>query len=185
MSDQPLVFLDIETTGASAQSSRVIEIGAVRVESGKITDTFNQLISPGTYIPSFITGLTGIDDRMLEGKPMFSDIARKLQDFLQGSIFVAHNVAFDYSFLKMEYRLLSEAFAMDRLCTVRLSRALYPEQRRHNLDTIIATHGFTVNSRHRALDDAKVLYEFYLKALSEHGENTHVAMQRILKKSTA
>jgi DNA polymerase-3 subunit epsilon len=185
MPSKPLVFLDIETTGASAQNSRVIEIGAIRVENGQISDTFNHLVSPGTFVPSFITGLTGIDDTMLDGKPTFSEIAESLKEFLAGSIFVAHNVGFDYSFIKMEYRLLREVFDMDHLCTVRLSRALYPEQRRHNLDTIIQAHGFNVDSRHRALDDAKVLYEFYMKALAEHGEKTHIAMQRILKKSTA
>ena len=184
MNHRPLVFLDIETTGMSpAVGSRITEIGAVRVENGELVATFNELVNPGQHVPSFITKMTGISDEMLWDKPDFRGIADALDLFLDGAIFVAHNVSFDYSFIKAAYLEMSYKFNMDRLCTAKLSRKLYPDQRRHNLDTIIARHGFKVKDRHRALDDAKVLYEFYQKAIDEHGLKAYAAMEHLLIKS--
>jgi DNA polymerase III subunit epsilon len=181
MIHRPLVFLDIETTGSSAQNSRVLEIGAIRVEQGRQNSVYSQLLFPQEFVPSFITGLTGITNDMTIGKPIFADIALELQTFLKGGIFVAHNVGFDYSFIKSEYKKLGIIFAMDRICTVRLSRILYPQQRRHNLDTIIETHNLDVTNRHRALDDAKVLFDFYKKTIEDHGLKSYAAMNKILK----
>jgi len=185
MTHRPLVFLDIETTGGSPFSSRITEIGALRVEDGKVVGTFQQLLNPEQHVPSFITKMTGISDDMLWDAPLFRGIADDLELFLDGAIFIAHNVNFDYSFIKAAYREMGNTFNMDRLCTARLSRRLYPEQRRHNLDTIIECHGFVVKDRHRALDDAKVLYEFYQKALAEHGLELYNAMNHIMVKARA
>src|SRR5882757_4236946 len=165
MTHKPFVFLDIETTGGSPLSSRITEIGAVRVEDDKVVGTFNELVNPEQHVPSFITKMTGISDDMLWDAPLFRGIADDLELFLDGAIFVAHNVNFDYSFIKAAYGEIGARFNMDRLCTARLSRRLYPDQPRHNLDTIIERHGFVVKDRHRALDDAKVLFDFYQKAL--------------------
>lgn len=183
MSHRPFVFLDIETTGGSPLSSRITEIGAVRVENGKIVGTFNELVNPEQHVPAFITKMTGISDDMLWEAPLFRSIAADLELFLDGAIFVAHNVNFDYSFIKAAYHSMGSAFTMDRLCTARLSRRLYPDQPRHNLDTIIARHGFVVKDRHRALDDAKVLYDFYQKALSDHGLELYSAMNHLMVKA--
>ncbi len=177
---KPLVFLDIETTGGSHLNSRVLELGAIRVENGKVVRKMSQLIHPQETIPTFITQLTGINDRMVTSAPSFSEVAQDLLDMLEGSIFVAHNVSFDYNFIKMEFSRMGIKFNMDRLCTVRLSRVLYPEQRRHNLDTLITSHGFTVQDRHRALDDADVLWQFYQKALKEHDLRLYSAMNRVM-----
>ena len=185
MTQKPLVFLDIETTGASPLGSKITEIGALRVENGKIVRTMNQLINPEQHVPGFITKMTGISDEMLWDAPLFQSVVDELDMLLDGAIFVAHNVNFDYSFIKAAYRDIGLKFNMDRFCTVQLSRRLYPDQPRHNLDTLIARHGFKVKDRHRAFDDAKVLWEFYQKAIAEHGLAGYAAVERILVKSTA
>lgn len=117
---------------------------------------------------------------MLWDAPSFQAIADKLEVFLDGAIFVAHNVNFDYSFIKSEFAQIGQAFAKERFCTARLSRKLYPAQRRHNLDTIIETHKIAVKNRHRALDDAVALFEFYKHALREHQDRVHSEIQKLL-----
>lgn len=99
---------------------------------------------------------------------------------LEGAVFVAHNVNFDYSFIKVEYQRLERQFNMDRFCTARLSRRLYPGQARHNLDTIIAVHDIAVANRHRALDDARALHVFFQKAVAQHGLDAYAAINRIM-----
>jgi DNA polymerase III subunit epsilon len=185
MTHRPLVFLDIETTGGSPVDSRITEIGAVRVENGEVAGSFSQLLNPGQPVPYYITKLTGISDDMLWDQPAFHGVADELEYFLREAIFVAHNVNFDYSFIKEEFRRMGGRFNMDRFCTVRLSRQLYPAQRRHNLDTVIQAHGLTVANRHRALDDATVLHEFYKKALQEHGLQLYAAINKIMVRSNA
>ncbi len=160
---QPLVFVDIETNGLNHIRGRVIEVAAIRVENGRITRTFNQLIDPGSEIPAFITSLTGIRNQDLKGATSFHQIAAELYDILQGAVFVAHNVRFDYSFLKQEFKRTGRTFLPKQLCTVKLSRALYPEERSHKLESLINRHGFTYQSRHRAYDDAHVLWQFIQK----------------------
>ena len=157
---QPLVFVDIETNGLDHVRGRVVEVAAIRVEDGKIVKTFNSLIDPETELPYFITKLTGITSHDLRGAPTFGQIADELREVMAGAIFVAHNVRFDYSFLKQEFKRLDQAFLPKQLCTVKLSRALYPEQRSHKLQSLIERHGFTYAQRHRAYDDAAILWQF-------------------------
>lgn len=177
--DKPFVFLDIETTGGSPNYSRITEIGALRVENGNIVQRYSQLLQPDEQVPWHITKLTGITDEMLWDQPRFRDIAHELELLLSDAIFVAHNVNFDFSFIKMEYAKLGNRFDIDRFCTARLSRKLYPAQGRHNLDTVIQAHGIKVASRHRALDDAIALHEFYNSAVTEHGERVHAEIKRL------
>lgn len=180
MDNKPLVFLDIETTGMSPLNSRILEIGAIRVENNKITNTFKQLLTPKSPVPWFITKLTGITNEMVWDAPEFRSIADDLELFLDDAIFVAHNVNFDYSFIEMEFNKINRKFNMSKLCTVKLSRQLYPKQYRHNLDSIIRAHKIKVASRHRALDDALVLYEFYKIALRDHGQKTVNTCNKLL-----
>lgn len=175
-----MVFLDIETTGGSPSDSRITEIGAVRIEHGEQVASFDTLLDPGQPIPWFITKLTGISEDMLTGKPTFEAVANDLEYFLQDAIFIAHNVNFDYSFIKESYRRQGTIFNRDRFCTARLSRRLYPQQRRHNLDTVIQAHGIKVVNRHRAMDDAAALYEFYKHALDQHGSALFTAINAIM-----
>lgn len=157
---EPLVFVDIETNGLNHIRGRIIEVAAIRVEDGQIVRTFNKLIDPGTPLPHFITSLTGITQNDVAGAPIFTAVADELMDIMEGAIFVAHNVRFDYSFLKQEFRRIGKTFSPRQLCTVRLSRALYPEHRSHKLQSLIERHGFAAAHRHRAYDDAHVLWQF-------------------------
>lgn len=163
------MFVDVETTGAGPGDSRVLEIGALRVENGQVTACMNQVLDPEEPVPGWITRLTGIEPHETAGKPVFGDIVSQLTGLFDGAVFVAHNVNFDYGFFAAEFRRAGRPFAMDRLCTVRLSRALYPEQRSHRLDEVIRRHGYHVASRHRAYDDAEVLYKFYHDSLQRFG----------------
>ncbi len=167
-----MAFVDIETTGANYHFGRVLEVGVLRVEDGQVVSTFKTLLSVREHIPSFITELTGIDNAMLTGAPSFEDIADQLREVLEGAFFVAHNVRFDYSFIKQEYKRLGQDINPKLLCTVRLSRALYPDVKGHSLGKLIERHGFTTTARHRAYDDAKVLWDFYRLVLGEFDIDT-------------
>ncbi len=183
MQGKPLVFLDVETTGMSSASSRIIEVGALRVEAGKVVKTIKQLIDPTERLPEFITSITGITNEELRGKPIFAQIADELADLLQDAVFVAHNVGFDYAFIQNEFKLIGTKFSADRLCTVRMSRKLFPKQRSHKLDEIIRVHGYNVAHRHRAYDDAEVLYKFYHDMLDIHGEALYTTLERLLTRA--
>lgn len=179
---QPLVFVDIETNGLNHIRGRVIEVAAIRVEHGRITRVFNQLIDPGSEIPYFITNLTGIRNEDLRGATTFHQVAAELHDIMSGAIFVAHNVRFDYSFLKQEFKRTGRTFLPKQLCTVKLSRALYPEQTSHKLEALIARHGFSYEKRHRAYDDAFVLWQFVQHAYANFpAEIVNAAVARQLK----
>ncbi|MDB5164873.1 MAG: polC [Candidatus Saccharibacteria bacterium] len=156
----PLVFVDIETNGLSHIRGRVIEVAAIRVEGGVITKSFRSLVDPSTELPQYISQLTGINSGDLRGAPTFDQIADELHEMLEGAIFVAHNVRFDYSFLKQEFSRCDKKFTPKQLCTVKLSRALYPKEKGHKLADLIRRHNFTFAARHRAYDDAAVLWQF-------------------------
>jgi DNA polymerase-3 subunit epsilon len=162
--DQPYVCVDVETDGMNYTHGHVIEVAAIRVENGVITKEFTTLINPGVSIPYFITNLTGIKTSDVQDAPVFADIAAELSDILDGATFVAHNVRFDYSFLKQEFRRVGIDFEPKQLCTVKLSRKLYPDQTSHKLSSLIERHGFTYSARHRAYDDAHVLWQFLTHA---------------------
>lgn len=156
-----LAFVDIETTGPRVTHDRIIEIGIIRVEEGRVTETFKSLINPKTHVPSFIEHYTGISSTELEQAPDFTSLAATIIKLLEDCTFVAHNVRFDYGFLKNEFQRLGYTFSTPHFCTAALSRRLFPEHPRHNLDVLIQRYGFTCPSRHRAYDDAHVLWQFY------------------------
>jgi DNA polymerase-3 subunit epsilon len=168
----PLVFVDIETTGGSYHNSRVLEVGVVRVENNHVVATYNQLIDPGGPVPSIITRLTGITSSDIIGAPSFDRIEPELTQILDQAVFIAHNVRFDYGFLRMEFERLGLSFQPRLLCTVRLSRKLFPGVRGHKLQDLIDRHGFEAVSRHRAYDDAHVLWQFYQLIMREFDLDT-------------
>lgn len=170
--DGPLVFVDIETNGLNHVRGKVIEVAAIRVEQGSIVRKFTSLVDPETELPQFITRLTGITSQDLRGAPTFLQIADELHELLQGAVFVAHNVRFDYSFLKQEFKRSGHKFLPKQLCTVKLSKALYPAERSHKLESLIRRHGFTFEARHRAYDDAAVLWQFIQKVQQTFGSET-------------
>lgn len=155
-----VVFVDLETTGANPAHDRVIEIGIVKVTGGRLDFEWSSLVNPGGSIPPMIQGFTGITNAMVRDAPGFAEIAEEVGGLLEGSLFVAHNARFDYGFLKNEFRRLGMPFQPRVLCTVKLSRALYREHHKHGLDAVIARHNLACEARHRALGDARVLWDF-------------------------
>ncbi len=164
-----LAFVDIETTGSHFDRDRITEIG-IKTLSGNEIQVWEQLINPQTFIPQNIQRLTGISPQMVEGQPSFDRIARELKEELEGKIFIAHNARFDYGFIKASFKRIGIDFKPKVLCTVKLSRLLFPEQPRHNLDTIISTHDLKVSARHRALGDADLLLQFWRVCESKFGK---------------
>src|SRR5690606_38488407 len=180
MFSQPAVLVDIETNGGNGPRGRVIEVAAIKIVDGEIIDSFTTLVNPGGSIPHWITNLTGINNADLVTAPFFEDIAEQLYGFLGGAIFVAHNVTFDYSFLKREFKALGIDFRPKLYCTVRMSRALFPPVRGHSLEAIIGRYAIPVSNRHRSFDDARVLYVFIKIAIAQAGRDSfdqNVALQ--------
>lgn len=171
--------MDIETTGGSHFNSRVLEVGVVRVEHNRVVASYKTLLQPDEPIPPFITGLTGITDADVTTAPRFAQIAPELAEILDGAVFVAHNVRFDYSFLKMEFERLGVPFRPQLLCTVKLSRRLFPQFRTHKLADLIVRHGLSASSRHRAYDDAHCLWQFYQLCLGEFDLDTFEAAVKV------
>ena len=199
-----IAFIDLETTGTTPTGDRITEIGIVRVEDGEVAEEWSTLVNPGMPIPAEIQALTGITNAMVRDAPAFGDIRREVHERLEGHVFVAHNARFDYGFIKNEFRRHEMAFTADVLCTVRLSRRMYPDAVGHGLDAIIARHGLEdvfnqprtdaepskgVNlgpsprsGRHSALGDARVLWRF-VQLLYREKEVPDIvaAVRRILK----
>jgi DNA polymerase-3 subunit epsilon len=155
-----IACVDLETTGGHAARDRVIEAGIVVIEGGAVVEEYATLVNPGVRIPYAIQQFTGISDAMVADAPPFERVADAIASRLEGRLFVAHNARFDYGFLRSEFRRLERRFRAPVLCTVRLSRALTPAERGHNLDAVMARHGIACEARHRALGDARVLAEF-------------------------
>ena len=162
-----LAFVDLETTGGDAARHRITEVAVVRVQNGELADEWSSLVNPECPIPAHIAAFTGISDDMVAAAPHFAEIAAEVLRKLQGAVFVAHNARFDFSFLRSEFRRLDLPFCAKILCTVKLSRRLFPEHVRHNLDAVMERHGLVCSARHRALGDAQVLRDFWFKLLRE------------------
>lgn len=171
MLDEPAVFVDLETTGATATHDRITEIGIVEVRHGRLAGTWSTLINPGMSIPPMIQSLTGINNDMVALAPTFAELHEDILQRLEGRLFIAHNARFDYGFLKNEFRRLGVTFNARVLCTVKLSRKLYPMHARHNLDTLVERHGITCEARHRALGDAKAIWLLSQKWREERGDS--------------
>ncbi len=155
-----IACVDLETTGGHAVRDRVIEAGIVLLRDGQVVEEYSTLVNPGVRIPFVIQQFTGISEAMVADAPRFDEIADLLMSRLEGRLFVAHNARFDYGFLRSEFRRLGRRFRAPVLCTVRLSRALTPDEHGHNLDAVMRRHGIACDARHRALGDARVLADF-------------------------
>ena len=164
MLPKSICFVDVETTGTSAYYNRVIEIGILKTIDGKIVKQYKTLINPEAHLEPFIQQLTGITPVELEKAPTFEEVKDEIYELLSESFFVAHNVRFDYGFLRNEFKRCGIKLSLKHFCTVKLARLLYPHHKRHNLDSIIENFDIKCENRHRAFDDAKVLYEFYKKS---------------------
>ncbi len=178
-----LCFVDVETTGMRPNFDRVIEVGILRVEDNKLVQTYQTLINPGSYLPPEIADMTGISQLQLESAPSFYEIRKDLLEILADCIFVAHNVRFDYSFLKQEFKRYETNFSPKHFCTVKLSRALFPKYKHHNLDALIERFNFECVNRHRAFDDAQILWNFYQNIQTQFSlEKISETLDKVLKK---
>ena len=166
------VMLDLETTGGNAVQDRITEIAAVRVENGIETARWSSLVNPGVRIPPFIQSLTGISDAMVADAPPFEAVAPRLLELLDQAVFVAHNVRFDHGFVLNELARIGLPFKVKTLCTVRLSRKLYPQHKGHGLDAILTRHGLHTLARHRAMGDVEVVLQWLAIARTELGDDT-------------
>ncbi|WP_206951570.1 exonuclease domain-containing protein [Trinickia acidisoli] len=158
--DAPIAFVDLETTGGSVAEHRITEIGVVQIGPSGVS-RWSTLVNPGQPIPPFIRSLTGISDDMVRDAPTFASLASELFERLEGRLFVAHNANFDRGFLRGEFQRVGLTFNPDVLCTVKLSRALWPHEKRHGLDALIERHALAPLARHRALADADLLWQFW------------------------
>ncbi len=148
-------IVDIETTGGSATRSRITEIAIYKHDGQKIVGEYQTLVNPCQDIPYNITKLTGIDNELVANAPLFFDVAKEIDAFLDGCVFVAHNVNFDYGFIKAEFERIGLSFRRKKLCTVRLSRKLLPGKYSYSLGKLCASEGIPLNNAHRAAADAK------------------------------
>jgi len=164
-----LTFLDIETTGGAHLYDRITEVALIKIENGEIATRWETLINPGIPIPRQITGLTGISDEMVKDAPKFADIAGELYSHLEGTVLTAHNCRFDYGFLKAEFKRLGGTLRLRTLCTVKLSRRLYPKAQGHNLDAIMQRHGLSTDARHRGMGDVQLMLDFLKSAKQDLG----------------
>lgn len=152
-------IVDIETTGGKAIRDKITEIAIVLYDGQQIIETYETLINPETYIPYGITQLTGITQEMVEGAPRFYEVAKDIVRMTENAIFVAHNVRFDYGFLREEFMRLGYTFSRKQLCTVRLSRVAFPGLSSYSLGNLIQYFGIQTHARHRALADAMATTE--------------------------
>ncbi len=160
-------IIDIETTGGAPKNNKITEIAIVISDGRQILDQYSSLVNPEMPIPPFITNMTGISNQMVQNAPKFYEIAKEILEFTKDTVFVAHNVKFDYGFIKAEYQQLGFNFTMRQLCTVRLSRACFPKLGSHSLGNLIKHFSLKVKNRHRALDDALATAELFHMMLKD------------------
>ncbi|WP_353959652.1 exonuclease domain-containing protein [Echinicola jeungdonensis] len=148
-------IVDIETTGGYGRRHRITEIAVVVHDGKQVLDTYQTLLNPDCEIPAFITGLTGIDNEMVQGAPFFEEIGEELYELLKDKVFVAHNVNFDFNFIKSEFSRVGINFERPKLCTIRLSRKLIPGLPSYSLGSICEYMDIEIHDRHRAFGDAE------------------------------
>ncbi|SNT16244.1 DNA polymerase-3 subunit epsilon [Noviherbaspirillum humi] len=177
-----LLFIDLETTGVNPATDVITEIGIVEVSATGV-ERWSTLVNPERPLPLPVQRLTGISDAMVRHAPAFADVAPELLRRLEGALLIAHNARFDYGFLRHAFRRLGMTFRAETLCTVKLSRRLFPAEPKHNLDAIIARHGLHAAERHRALADADLLWQYWRKLeRAVPAEAMHEAVRALLQK---
>ena len=179
---EKLAILDCETTGGKATRDRMTELAIILVDNGQIVEQWQSLINPQTTIPPWITKITGIHNSMVTDSPTFEQLWPTIQEKLQDRVMVAHNARFDYGFIRNEAKRCGQSLSLKTLCSVKLSRLLYPQFKKHSLDAIIQRLGTQVQNRHRAMDDTQVIMQlFEVMSLEFDKETLSAACNRLLK----
>ncbi len=171
-------IIDVETTGGS---NRITEISIFKFDGNKVVDEFTSLVNPQSYIPAHITALTGIDNGLVANSPIFSEIAQDILSITEDTIFVAHNVNFDYNVIRNEFKAIGIDFRRSKLCTVRLSRTLIPGHASYSLGKLCNAVGIDLRDRHRARGDAEATVELFAMLLSKPESDS--ALSNFLKVS--
>ncbi|MGW8123244.1 exonuclease domain-containing protein [Roseivirga echinicomitans] len=173
-------IVDIETTGSSANYGKITEVAILIHDGKRVIDEYQTLINPERGIPMNITALTGITNEMVRDAPRFFEVAKEIYQMLEGNIFVAHNVNFDYSFLKNEFQQLGGTLNLKKLCTVRLSRKVFPGYKSYSLGVLCDHLKIANHARHRAMGDARATAE--LMDLIIQNDSNHI--ETFLKKDS-
>ena len=179
-------IIDIETTGLSAKKEKITEIAIIIHDGKKETERFQTLINPERRIPYRITQLTGINDQMVSAAPKFYEVAKKILELTEGKTIVAHNVTFDYNFIKAEFAEFSYDFQRRILCTVKMSRKVFPGQPSYSLGKITRQLGIPHSHKHRAMGDAeatRLLFELILKNSPEVALEKPIKLPKALSES--
>ncbi len=174
-------IVDIETTGGSAASGGITEVAIYMHDGTKVTGHYTTLINPGHPIPAYITSLTGISNAMVASAPSFEEVAEKIYNILSENIFIAHNVNFDFSFLKHQLRQCGYDLIVKKLCTVRLSRKTFTGLPSYSLGNLCRSLHIPLENRHRADGDAHATVLLFEKVLLANGK---VHVDEMLKKSS-
>lgn len=186
MSELPSEYaiVDLETTGGFGDDNRITEIAIIVTNGKEILQEYSTLINPERSIPSFVAGLTGITDSMVEDAPKFYEVAKEVYQILDEKVFVAHNVSFDATVLREEYKSLGGKFNPKKLCTVRLSRSSFPGYKSYSLGNICQSLEIPLQDRHRAMGDAKATYYLFKKILDKNPEGIVASLNARSKETT-
>lgn len=160
-------IIDIETTGGSKKGNKITEIAIINMDGDQVVEEYSTLINPEKKIPINITYLTGISNQMVQDAPKFYQVAKKIVQMTEGRIFVAHNVFFDFNFIKNEFAQLGFQFRREKLCTVRLARKYLPGYKSYSLGNLCKDLCIEIENRHRALGDAKATSILFSKIISK------------------
>ena len=148
-------LIDIETTGSLKKGQKIIEIAILNIDGDELVEEYSTLINPEIRIPYFITNLTGITNEAVEYSPKFYEVAKKIVKMTDGRVFVAHNVFFDFNFIKHEFAELGFSYSRDKLCTVQLARKYLPGHKSYSLGELSKDLSIVIQGRHRALGDPR------------------------------
>lgn len=171
-------IIDVETTG---KGGKITEISIFKYDGEFIIDEFTSLVNPETYIPEYITQLTGITNAMVANAPTFKQIAKRILEITKNSVFVAHSANFDYNVIRNEFKAIGITFNRKKLCTVKLSRQLLPGYKSYSLGRICKDLNIEIAARHRARGDAEATVILFNKLL--HSKNAEIAFNTALNKT--
>lgn len=171
-------IIDVETTGGVARRERITEIAIVLHDGESVLDTYSTLINPERSIPWNITMITGITDEMVANAPKFYEVAKRIVELTEGAVFVAHNVSFDYSFVREEFARLGFAYSRQQLCTVRMARKTFPGLPSYSLSNLKKHFGIQAERSHRALDDTLATVRIFEMILATQGDNSVKSLLR-------
>ncbi len=170
-------IIDIEATGGSPKRDKITEIAIFLYdeEGNSVVDSFSTLINPEIDIPPFISKLTGITNAMVADAPTFGEVAGKINDITKDAVFVAHNVQFDYAYVRAEFKRLGTQFQRPKLCTINLAKNVFPEMASYGLGNMCKDLGITISNRHRAKGDAEATVRLFEMMLEREQPTNHLA----------